>query len=253
MAIAAVNGSTINNSTAGTSIAFAAASQTSGNRIVVAVAILTTTVSVSSITDGTNTFTLQSSTNNGTAVRVELWACTIASSATRTITVNFTGGSTLASAAYEQYSGSTAIGNIATATTGASIYPEVDVATQDANNWSIAALAVATNSGDTFANDLGTQRQKVIPALTTASIVLVDNTSQLTVAGLRNAVQASTSRSWACAALELRTGQTAISAVVTNVLLLSGTDSGAKHQIVTAPAPYSSIGGGGGGNSGYIG
>jgi hypothetical protein len=187
-------------------------SATAGRDIVVGVAILNTTVSVSAITDTAgNSYSLKSSINNGTAVRVELWeAHSITANASNVIAVTLS-GSSLASAAYEEYAGaSLGVGNIGTAATGTNANPEGDVATQDGNNWGVTAIAVASNSGDTFTANLGTKRKAVIPALTTASIALVDNTSPAVVSGLRNGIVLSASRAWTAASLEFRTGSSAI-------------------------------------------
>ena len=210
MAISATAGGTVNNATAGTSLAFTAGTLTNGQLVVVAVAILVTTVSVSGISDTVNTYTFQSAIDSGTGVRVELWTAPVTTAtASRTITVTLN-GSSLASAAYEEYAGATSgVGNIGTAVAGSSFYPEADAATQDGNNWGIAAIAVASSSGDTFTADLGTIRQSLVPALTTAGVALVDNTAQY-LATMRNAVRLSASRTWAAAGLELRTGGAAI-------------------------------------------
>ena len=74
MAITATTGGTINNSSAGTTLTFGSFSATAGQDVIVAVAILTTSVSVSTITDTAgNTYTLKSGVNNSASVRAEIW------------------------------------------------------------------------------------------------------------------------------------------------------------------------------------
>ncbi len=235
MAITATAGGTINNAVAGSALTFGAVSLTTGQDVVVAIAILDTTKSVSTITDtALNTYTLKSSANNGSAVRVELWeAHSITGNAADVIVVTLSGNS-LASAAFEEYAGaSSGVGNLGATATGTSFDPEADASTQDGNNWSVAAIAVASNSGDTFTADLGTKRQALIPALTTASVALVDNTSAATVGALRNAILLSASRAWAAAALELRTGAAAILVTAQNITTpISSGEAGAFHQTV---------------------
>src|ERR1039458_5907828 len=97
MSISATLGATASLASAGTSLAFGANTLTFGQTVVVAVSILDTTKTVSGISDGVNTYTLQTAQNNSTNVRVELWAAPItAVTASRTITITFS-GSTLAS------------------------------------------------------------------------------------------------------------------------------------------------------------
>ena len=146
---------------------------------------------------------------------------------------------TLASAAYSEYAGSTGLGNVGAAATGNSQYPEGDVTTQDTSSWGVCAISAATLSGDTFTADLGTIRQSVVPALTTAAVALVDNTS-IGTAKLRQGVLLSNSRAWAAAAVELRTGVAA-----TVIVPPSGLgQSTATHQILTTPPAYVSGSGG---------
>jgi hypothetical protein len=237
MSISPTTGQSVNLASAATSLAFAAGTLTNGQLVAVCIAILTTTVSVSSISDGSNTYTLQSSANSGTSVRTEIWTAPItAATGSRTITINFS-GSTLASAAYEEYAGVSSIGNIGTTATGTSTYAEGDVATQDGNNWSVCAIAVASSSGDTFTADLGTIRQSKIPALTTAGVGLIDNTSVGVVGALRNAILLSTSRAWAAAAIELRSGGSAINVTESSIPApVGGGLEGSHHQIVKPPA-----------------
>jgi len=214
MAISATTGATASLSSAATSLAFAANTLTNGQRVVIGIAIANTSVSVSSITDGVNTYTLITAANNSSNVRVELWSGPVtAATGSRTITINFS-GSTLASAAYEEYAGMTGLGNIGPSATGNTNIPDCAINTQDNGSWGVGAIAVATTSGQTFTGALlGTLRQSVIPALTTASIALVDvgpiqypNTA-FTVG---TQMGSSAINQYAAAALELRTGVAAL-------------------------------------------
>jgi hypothetical protein len=372
MAITANTGGTINNATAGTSLVFGSFTGVAQSMIVVGVAILTTTVSISSVTDTSgNVWVLKSAINSGTTVRVELWETTLSRNGSPVVTVNFS-GSTLASAALEQYvgpvftapysttniiptmtsntapsgtasasttwstvfpwdafapaqsgwitnavttgwlqyqfpsaqtvlaysiipwsadtfptrspsawtfqgsndgstwttldtrsnytnawvqnaavyftvptsgsylyyrlnitanGGDTYVGihNLAMMTTapaaltqntstavGTGFYPEADLATQDSTNWIVTAVATASTSGDTFTAYEGTIRRSLVPALTTASIALIDNTCVIQSPIMRGGVQNSASRVWAAASLELRTGAAAMSVVKSN-------------------------------------
>lgn len=370
MAISATNGGTINNSSAGTTLTFSSFSASAGQAIVVAVAILNTSVSVSSITDTAgNTYTLRSSVNNSTSVRTELWACSPTLGNSSNVIVVTLSGSSLASAAYEEYGSSftsilsrsswsvisassqtygaatgaingsgawitgggapqwiiidmgsamtysgitispnqsnavgtnytldvsdngsswtngvetsptystavalqtwplstsythryfrinntanngymstnniylgtlqaITIGNIGSTATGTSMYAEGDVLSQDSSNVGVTAIAVASSSGDTFGSYMGTARQYLIPALTTAGVALVDNTS-LAIVTLREAITISASRAWAAVSLELRTGIAATDITASNITTpASNAGQGAFHQIVKAP------------------
>jgi hypothetical protein len=254
VAITATTGGTINNSSAGTTLTFSSFSATATQDIVVAVAILTTAVSVSTVTDTAgNTYTLKSQVNNSTSVRAEIWeAHSITANASNVIVVTLS-GSSLASAAFEEYAGaSSGVGLAGTTATGTSANPEGHVATQDGNNWSAGCIAVASSSGDTFTANLGTIRRSLVPALTTAGVALIDNSSAGLVT-LRNAALLSASRAWAAVGFELRTGAAAIA--ITPALINapnSGAGAGANHQVVKAP-PMGTSGGGGSSNYGFVG
>ena len=211
MAITATTGQTASNTTAGTSLAAAAFSATAGQHLLVAVALATTTASVSTITDTAgNTYARQSTITNGTSVVVELWAATgITGNASNVVTVTFS-ASTLAAIAIEEYSGlvSSYFGTPATAT-GTGTWPVASLTTVDGGSWTVAAIGFACSSGDTFSQWEGTIRQSVVPSLTSVGVALVDNApggdgTIPTGAGL------SASRAWAAAAVEMRTHATAI-------------------------------------------
>ena len=252
MAITATTGGTINNAVAGTTLSFGAFASTATQTITVAVAILTTTVSVSTITDtALNTYTLKSSQNNSTNVRVELWeASNIAANAANVILVTMSGAS-LASAAFEEYAGSTAIGNVGTPATGSNGYPQAGAATQDTSSWVITAVAAATTSGDTFAAQLGTLRRSLVPALTTAAVALIDNTSVITSPALRGMTSLSTARNWAATALELRSGITATTAVESKTIINNPANVLTGHQATKASAS-AQLPPAGSANSGFV-
>jgi hypothetical protein len=216
MTIAATTGATASLAVAGTSLAFAASTQTNGQIIVVSVSIAGTST-VSSISDGTNTYTFRSGITNGSAVRSETWTALITgSTASRTITINFS-GSTLASAAYQAFSGSTGIGNIATPTTGVSSrFSELYIPIQDNGSFVVASHAIATSSGDTLTQADGTKQQSIVPALTTAATGLVIS-NEFFVCNLATNLFISASRSWAATGIELRTGSTSAAVTVSNV------------------------------------
>jgi large repetitive protein len=242
MAIAPTTGAAASLSSAATTLSFAANTLTNSRIVIVVVSILDTTKSVSGVSDGANTYTLIGGGNNASNVRVEMWAATVsAATASRTITITFS-GATLASAAYEEYSGSTGTGRIGSLATGnLNVIPAGGATTQDNGSWLIAAMAVATLSSDGFLASNGTIRQSVIPALTSGSIALVDlgplayaaaTTPQIQMAG-GPGVQ----RQYATFELELRTGTgpgTALS-VVASKFVGPCVRSAQNYQVVKPP------------------
>lgn len=234
MAISATTGGTVNNTSAGTSLAFSANTSTTGQAIVVAIAILSSSVTVSSVTDTSGTtYSRLAAITNSSGVRVELWGnANITGHSSNVITVNLS-GSALASASYEEYSGVTAFGHTSSGSTGGNLYPQDNVATQDASNWAVTGAAIASSSGDTLTATWGTIRQSIIPALTTAGSALLDATSLYT-SMLTNLVRISSSRVWAAASVELRTGLTAVTLESSNVMVPYYTP-----DFLTAPASVS--------------
>ena len=212
MAITPTAGATANTILAGASfLIFPSGTLTNLQTVIVCVSIDgTSTVSNISDSSGTNLYTFRSGVTNGSSVRSEIWSANItAPTASRTINVVFS-SSSLASAAYEEYAGVSSIGNIATPATGTNAYPDALVLTQDSNNWVVGALAVDTNSGDTFSTFEGIIRQSIIPTLTTSSTALVDNTG-IPVATYSCGIRVSNAtRVWAATGLELRTGGTPV-------------------------------------------
>lgn len=208
MAITPTAGATVNNNAGATpSLSFGAFNNTAGRDIVVCISILDTTKSVSGITDtALNTYTQKAAVSNGSAIRAEIWGTHIAlHNNSNVILVSFS-GSTLAAAAYEEYSGSTAFGNSGT-NSGTDTHPNVNAATQDVSNFVITCLAIASSSGDTLTQGFGgTSRQSSIPAATTAGVVLIENSSPPNALQLFEGGVLNNSRAWACACVELRTG-----------------------------------------------
>lgn len=238
MSISATTGATISNSSAGTTLAFAANTLTNGQLLVVAVAILSASVTVSSIADGANTYALLSSVTNASGVRTELWSAPVtAATASRTITVTLS-GSAFASAAFEEYAGvASGMGNVGSTATGSGFNPMGTVATQDTGNWSVSAIAVASSSGDTFTADCGTKRQSVVPALTTAGVALVDSVATA-LATLEDSLILSASRAWAVAIAELRTGAAASYLTAPPMVAPFEMAFAIKAAPVTTPTPF---------------
>lgn len=212
MAIAAQGGTSANNSGSVSSLALPSYPTTTGRTLVLVVALGATGSSVSSISSsaGSYSWTLQSS-QNGTGVRSEIWTSPVTTGAATVFTVNITGGATSVAAALEEYSGPTAIGNTGTGS-GSSAALRASAALQDQNNFVVAGLAFACQSGDTLAVSLGTSQQSSIPAATAVGVALYDNTSLLCCT-LADQADISASRNWAATAVELRSGSAATSAL----------------------------------------
>jgi hypothetical protein len=210
MAIAAVNGATASSAAGVTSLALAATSLTAANDIVIAVCIITTTVSVSSITDTAgNTYTQKTAGNNSTNVREEVWTShNVTGNGSNVVTVNFS-GSTACAIASEQYSGVNAIGNTGTST-GTNQYPNASALTQNASDFVVVGIAIAGASTDTISANTGNLRQSIVDAGggTIPEVAIVDNTS-LGIVTVRGDVKSNvTNRPWAAGAVNLRTSVT---------------------------------------------
>lgn len=105
MSISAVTGTTASNSTAGTSLACPGFSATGADDLLVAVALASTSATVSSITDTAGNAYTQKAAINGTGVRVELWQSqAITGNASNVITVTASASSLIA-IAVEEYRG----------------------------------------------------------------------------------------------------------------------------------------------------
>lgn len=204
MAISANGGTSGNSSSAVSSLALTAFTPVTGEVLVLAVALGSTSSSVSSIgaSAGSYTWTLRSS-NNGTGVRVEIWTATVNTGAATTFTVNITGGATTVAAGIERYGGVASIGN-STNANGSSEFPRGYVTIADGNNWLAAAVGFACQSGDTITgsgSDL-TNRQSSIPSATAVAVQEGDNSSSVDCS-LIFCSKLSNSRNWAVAAVEL--------------------------------------------------
>jgi len=108
MAIAASIGKTASNATATTTLAFAATAIGSGSDIVVAIAVADISITVTGIADTAGNAFSQRTAINGTGVRTMIWeAQDVIANAADIITITFS-GATLASAAFETYTGTVA-------------------------------------------------------------------------------------------------------------------------------------------------
>lgn len=210
MAISATTGAAASTTSAAASLALGAFTLTAGQDVYVAVALDSTSSSVSSITDTKGNSYSQIAAVNGTGVRTELWASRgVAAQTSNVITVHVSPNCNIAAAA-EEYAGVTALGHNATAS-GSNTYPQNAVADQDGNNWVVAALGFACASGDTQTAKCGTSRQASIPAATAVGVAIYDNT-MVAVGTLVNQTLLSNSRNWASAGTELRFGGAVIAA-----------------------------------------
>lgn len=212
MAIAAVTGNAANSASAA-SIACGSFNTTTGRIQIIAVGLGSTASSVTSITDtgGGSPSIIRITSLNVTNIRVEIWKATgVATKTGNVFTANVTPSTTLAIAA-EEYSGSTTVGINGTNSNAGSFNIDQTLATQDANNFVVAALVFAAQSGDTLTGTAGTSRQSSIPAATRPGVALYDQSAVMDET-MRIMSRISTSREWATAAVELRSGGSAASA-----------------------------------------
>lgn len=212
MAISPTTGTTASNGTAATMLSAPVIAVTAGQTVIVGVALLNTSASVSTITDTAgNTYILKSAITEGSALRVELWAATNVTANAANVILVTASASSLMAVAIEEYAGlvSTYLGNTATADAASDYFPAVPLTMQDGNNWAVAALAFACTSGDTFTAFEGTIRRSVVPALTSVGIALVDNTNPA-IGIYPCGARLSAARAWAAAGVEMRTHSTAV-------------------------------------------
>ena len=209
MAIAPQVGSTAASSVSVATLALGALTLTAGWDVIVAVALGSTSSSVSSITDTKgNTYSLVAAVN-GTGVRTEIWAShNVGAQVSDVITVNLSAATTIAVAA-EAYSGVSAEGGHAT-TSGSGTVIQGEVATVEVNDWAVAAFGFVCNSGDTLTAFFGTSRASIIPAATAVGVALFDiamiaDATAMLLSGI------SASRNWASAAVELESGGAGLS------------------------------------------
>lgn len=213
MALSATGGNASNNSGSVSSFAMASYTSHTGQDIVFVIVLGSTASSVSSITASAGTygtFTFQLA-KNGTGVRVEVWTVHVTTGAATVFTINITGGATSIEANLEEYSGVISIGHNDTASGATLNLQDFGVAAQDGNNFVVTGFGFACQSGDTLTAQVGNARQKSIPAATAVGGALCDNTQPL-AASFGNATKLSTSRNWAAASIELRSGGSSITA-----------------------------------------
>jgi hypothetical protein len=195
-----------NSSTNVASLALPSISVTSGQKVVITIALGSTSSSISSITDSgsrLSSLALQKA-KNGTGVRTEIWTGSVGSTGSTTITINITGGNTTIAAVCGEYAGISSFGNTGDGS-GNDRFPNVSIATQDTNNFVATALGFACQSGDTFTATNGTSRNSSIPAATAVGCALYDTTSLVQCTPLIES-RLNTTRQWAAAGLELRSG-----------------------------------------------
>lgn len=249
MSISITTSNKASNASATTTLVLPAFSSTASQRIILGIAILDTTQSVTVITDTAgSTYQFLWAEVNGTGVRVEMWFCNgVNANVSNVITIGFT-GATLASAAFGEYAGATGFGARGNShATNASLTQVSNMS--GSSDWVVAVFGIASSSGDTVAAGQGTIRQSLIPALTTAGIVLMDNTSVIT-STLPCSATLSASRAWAAVAIDLTSGLPAASVSTSNFTLITNADGSSFHQVMKTPSQSSSTGGGG--NSGYV-
>jgi len=136
--------------------------EAAGDTVVVAVAIRTTTSTVSSVSDtgGSNYGSSPIvAINNSTNARAELWSTAVGGSTSSTsVTITLGASSKFVGCVFE-YTGVVALGNTGTFTgNGNSVV--VNVTTQDANNWCTSSAA-AQGTG-TFSQNVGTLRASAV-------------------------------------------------------------------------------------------
>jgi hypothetical protein len=211
-----------------------------GQYTFVAVAIATTTATISAITDNLgNIYSQRSWLQNAAGVRTELWAAPVTfpgSINTLTITVS---PASLMAACVVAYAGISALGNIETAGgTGTMLVDSLT--TQDAYNWNVAAFGFVCASGDTLTATLGAIRERyLVPALTSVGCALIYATYSGPGLSILTATL-SASRAWAVAGVELRTntsfgGFNDIPAAPPNVPLASSVQIGSVAIYLEPP------------------
>lgn len=207
MAINSVAGGSALNSSASITLALPSFTLTAGWTVLVAVALASSTVSVSGISDTKgNAYTQLAAITNASGVRVEVWGCnSVAAQSNNVITITAS-ASVLMAAAVEAWSGvqSPYIGNVATAS-GTDTNPSTSAVLQDGGNWMVGALGFVCASGDTaVASDGGAILQSKVPALTSVGVALLGQASSGTGTAT-SSVRLSAARAWAISAIELRT------------------------------------------------
>lgn len=250
MAITPQNGAAASTTVAAASLALPSWSTVAGRDIEVAVALDSTSSSVTSITDTHgHTYTLISSQNNG-GVRTELWKSVgIATQAANIITVNVSPNCNIAAAA-EEYSGVSAYGVSATGSATSTI-PNIYEQSEDGNDYAVVAFGFACNSGDTITAQVGTRRQFSVPAATAVGIALFDSTS-IGIAQILNEALLSASRDWAAVATDLKSG-TDVTEEMATVTETHACGAGyLLNVLMPATADTGPVTPSGAGNSGFV-
>lgn len=205
MAITRTTGSAASTTVPAASLALPSFNLTAGQNVYVKVGLDSTASAVTSITDTKGNAYSFVVAVNGTGVRVEWWkSVSVGVQAANVITINVSPNCNIEGEA-EEYAAVSSEGVTATAS-GSSIYPRIEVATQDGNNFVLGGFSFACVSGDTLTAQNGTEVRKSIPAATAVGGALYDNT-QVGNGTLVNMGLISTSRQWAAAGLELRSGE----------------------------------------------
>ena len=127
--------------------------------------------------------------------------------------------------------------NTATATGLASsgYYAEVDLTPQTGGSMIVTAFAVATSSGDTFAN----QRNSVTPTVASAAAVITDAGPENVLTTMRNQIRMSAQRGWAAFSFELVAGNTSVTPS-SNMPVRSGSNVlvfNSKYQLQSDKSP----------------
>lgn len=187
----------------GASFISIAGSQVAGNTGVVCVSIVDTTQTATVTDAGGSIWTRQTSVNNSTTIRSEVWTTPSMVASADTVTVSISGGGGHASGVFLYYSGVAAIGTNNTAT-GNSTTPGLAITTQDANNYIIGCGAVTNGSSITWSAGTGNLRESYNCSSTPIACVAgVDNTAASASSVTVTATQ-DTSRVWAATGVELR-------------------------------------------------
>lgn len=176
-------------------------SPVNGNSLLVGIALLTTSFTVSSITDSAgNVYVSVDSQNRLTNCRVEMWWChTIAGSPT-SVTVTLSGSAGQVIVAVAEYSGVAADG-VVLSNSGSSTITNVNVTGADANNFGVSFFSAA-GSG-TFTANIGTLRQSLVQG-TTLGGGCIDHTVATNHPSLNPRANISVTEQWAAVIMELR-------------------------------------------------
>ena len=174
-------------------------SMTAGNTIVVASAVNSATVKVSSITDSVGSFYATRSSAVTTGATAEIWTATAGAGAGSTVTITYNGSvSSVCSAA--QYSGVGALGTNFNSS-GSAKTATVAVTTNDTNNWVVAAFATL---GSTTPTALAGNLRQAAALSTPIGGALNDNSSSSAGSVTNSVTIATTNTSYVATAVELR-------------------------------------------------